>query len=58
LLGESEPIVPTTDEMPVPRHVPLQPAAGRHDLYFVFTNPDATGDGFLFGVLTATFAGP
>ena len=55
LLGESEPILPTTDEAPVSRRVSLQRATGVHDLYFVFTNPDATGDGFLFGVLTATF---
>ena len=56
LLGESEPIVPTTDEMPVSHRVTLPPNTGVHDLYFVFTNPDATGgDGFLFGVLTATF---
>jgi len=56
LLGESEPIVPTTDEMPVPHRVTVPPTTGMHDLYFVFTNPDATGgDGFLFGVLTATF---
>jgi hypothetical protein len=26
-----------------------------HDVYLVFRNPDATGDGFLFAVLTATF---
>jgi hypothetical protein len=26
-----------------------------HDLFIVFTNPAATGDGFMFGVLTATF---
>jgi len=52
LLGESEPIVPTTDEAPVSRRVALQRATGVHDLYFVFTNPDAT---FLFAVLTATF---
>src|SRR5438552_6160478 len=52
LLGESEPILPTTDEAPVSRRVSLQRATGVHDLYFVFTNPDAT---FLFAVLTATF---
>jgi cytochrome c len=52
LLGESEPILPTTDEAPVSRRVALQRATGVHDLYFVFTNPDAT---FLFAVLTATF---
>ena len=58
VLGESEPILSTTDEAPLPRRVPLQPTTGVHDLYFVFTNPDAAGDGFLFGVLTATFSGP
>jgi cytochrome c len=58
LLGESEPILPTADETPVSRRVPLQPTTGAHDLYFVFTNPAVTGDAFLFGVLTATFAGP
>jgi len=26
-----------------------------HDVYLVFRNADAKGDGFLFGVLTATF---
>ena len=35
--------------------VPLAPTSGVHDLYFVFTNPDVKGDGFMFGVLTATF---
>ena len=55
LLGESEPILPTADETPVPHRVPLHRATGVHDLYFVFTNPDATGDALLFAVLTATF---
>ena len=57
LLGESEPIPPTSDEAPASRRVSLQPATGVHDLHFVFTNPDATagGNGFLFAVLTATF---
>jgi cytochrome c len=55
LLGESEPIAPSADMMPVARRVPLAPAPGVHDLYIVFTNPAATGDGFMFGVLTATF---
>jgi cytochrome c len=55
LLGESEPILPTADEAPVQRRVSLQRSTGVHDFYFVFTNPDATGDAFLFGVLTATF---
>ena len=58
LLGESEPILPATDEAPVSRRVALQRATGvgtgAHDLYFVFTNPDAAG-GFLFAVMTATF---
>ena len=58
VLGESEPILSTADEAPLPRRVPLQPTTGVHDLYFVFTNPDATGDALLFAVLTATFSGP
>jgi len=48
--------VSTTDEAPLPRRVPLQPTTGVHDLYFVFTNPDAGGDALLFAVLTATFS--
>jgi cytochrome c len=55
LLGESELIQPTADQMPAQRRVPLALTPGVHDLYFVFTNPGATGDGFMFGVLTATF---
>ena len=54
LLGESEPILPTGDEMPVARRVALSPTAGAHDLYFVFTNSDPTA-AFLFAVMTATF---
>jgi cytochrome c len=55
LLGESEPIRPTADQAPVRLRVPLRPTVGLHDVYFVFGNPDATGDGFMFGLLTATF---
>jgi cytochrome c len=55
LLGESEPIRPTADVMPARLAVSLRPTPGIHDVYFVFTNPDAKGDGFMFGVLTATF---
>ena len=55
LLGESEPIQPTADQMPASRRVSLPATSGVHDLYFVFTNPDAKGDGFMFGVLTVTF---
>jgi len=55
LLGESEPIRPTTDQAPVRLRVPLRAMSGLHDVHFVFTNPDAKGDGFMFGVLTATF---
>ncbi len=55
LLGESEPIRPTTDQAPVRLRVPLRATSGLHDVHFVFTNPDAKGDGFMFGVLTATF---
>jgi hypothetical protein len=55
LLGASDAIVPSADQMPIQLRVPLAPAPGVHDLYIVFTNPAATGDGFMFGVLTATF---
>ncbi|HKC39858.1 MAG TPA: PQQ-dependent sugar dehydrogenase, partial [Gemmatimonadales bacterium] len=55
VLGRSEQIRSTTDQAPVQLRVSLQPAAGVHNLYFVFRNPEASGDGFLFGVLTATF---
>jgi len=57
LLGESEPIPTSADQAPVARRVTLQATTGAHDLYFVFTNPDAggAGAGFLFAVLTATF---
>ena len=55
LLGTSEPIRPTSDQAPASLRVPLQTTAGVHDLYFVFTNPDAKTEGFMFGVLTATF---
>jgi cytochrome c len=54
LLGESDPILPSSDEAPASRRVALKPTAGVHDLYFVFTSPDA-GNGFLFAVMTATF---
>jgi len=55
LLGESEPIRPTADQAPVPLRVPLRPTPGLHDVYVVFGNSEAQGDGFMFGVLTATF---
>jgi hypothetical protein len=54
LLGESEPIATTSDEMPASHRVALQPATGVHDVYFVFTNPDPRA-GFLSAVLTAMF---
>ncbi|HET8713982.1 MAG TPA: ThuA domain-containing protein [Gemmatimonadales bacterium] len=54
LLGETEPIRPTTDQMPLQLRVPLQAPAGRHDLYFVFRGLEGASDGFMFGVLTAT----
>ena len=55
LLGLSEPIRPTDDQAPLRLRTTLRPTSGVHDVYFLFTNPDAKGDGFLFGVLTATF---
>ena len=59
LLGESEMIRPTTDSAAPPSRlrVALRPTSGLHDVYLVFRNPDAKGDGFLFGLLTATFEG-
>ncbi len=57
LLGESELIRPTTDTSaaPVRLRTALRPTSGVHDVYLVFRSPDATGDQFLFGLLTATF---
>jgi len=57
VLGASEPIRPTDNQMPLQLRVPLGATSGVHDLYFVFTNPEAPGggDGFMFGVLTARF---
>ena len=57
LLGESELIRPTADPgaRPSQLRTGLQPTSGLHDVYLVFRNPDAKGDQFLFGVLTATF---
>jgi cytochrome c len=57
LLGESELIRPTTDSTarPYQLRTPLTPASGLHDVYLVFRSPGATGDGFMFGLMTATF---
>jgi cytochrome c len=57
LLGESEPIRPTTDANAAPSQlrVVLRPTTGMHDVYLVFRNAASTGDGFMFGLLTATF---
>jgi cytochrome c len=57
LLGESELIPPTADPKAGPSQfrTTLRPASGLHDVYLVFRNPDAKGDQFLFGLLTATF---
>jgi cytochrome c len=56
LLGESELIRPTADSAAPPAQLRtvLRPTAGLHDVYLVFRNPDAKGDGFMFGLLTAT----
>ena len=54
LLGESQPISPTSDQAPLRLRTTLRPTSGMHDLYFVFTNP-AVKDGFLFALTTATF---
>jgi cytochrome c len=57
LLGESASISPTAaaNGPPARLRTVLRPTSGLHDVYLVFRNPDAKGDGFLFGVLTATF---
>jgi cytochrome c len=57
LLGESELIRPTADSAAPPSQLRtvLRPTAALHDVYLVFRNPDAKGDGFMFGLLTATF---
>ena len=55
LLGESGLISPTAALTPAQLRTTLKPMTGLHDVYLVFRNPDAKGDGFLFGVLTATF---
>jgi len=55
LLGASEPIRPTDNQMPVQLRVSLNSTTGVRDVYLVFTNPEGKGDGFMFGVLTATF---
>jgi cytochrome c len=55
VLGTSEKIRPSSEQAPASLRVPLQASTGIHDLYFVFRNPEVSGDGFLFGVLTATF---
>jgi cytochrome c len=57
LLGETATISPTTDPAAPPSRLrtALKSTSGLHDVYLVFRNPDAKGDGFLFGVLTATF---
>jgi cytochrome c len=59
LLGESELIRPTADASAKPSllRTALRPTSGLHDVYLVFRNPDAKGDQFLFGLLTATFEG-
>jgi len=57
LLGETELIRPTTETNVPPARVrtTLRPTTGVHDVYLVFRNPDSKSDGFLFGLLTATF---
>jgi cytochrome c len=57
LLGESEMISPTANPAAPPSRLrtALKPTSGVHDVYLVFRNADAKGDGFMFGVLTATF---
>jgi cytochrome c len=57
LLGESELIRPTVDPSAKPSlfRTTLRLTSGLHDVYLVFRSPDAKGDQFMFGLLTATF---
>jgi cytochrome c len=57
LLGETADIRPTTDPNTPPSQlrVAIPPTSGIHDVYLVFRNPAAKSDGFMFGLLTATF---
>jgi cytochrome c len=57
LLGESELIRATAEPGAKPSQLrtTLRATPGQHDVHLVFRSPDAKGDGFLFGVLTATF---
>jgi cytochrome c len=57
LLGETELIRPNANAAAPPAllRTLLRPTSGVHDVYLVFRNSDAKGDGFMFGVLTATF---
>jgi cytochrome c len=59
LLGETELIRPTAEPGAKPSQLrtTLRATAGLHDVHLVFRSPDAKDDGFLFGVLTATFEG-
>jgi cytochrome c len=55
VLGESGLISPAADVRPSQLRTALRPTSGVHDVYLVFRNADATGDGFMFGLLTAKF---
>ncbi|HEY8833874.1 MAG TPA: ThuA domain-containing protein [Gemmatimonadaceae bacterium] len=56
LIGESEAIRPTEATAPAAQlRTALRSTSGIHDVYLVFRNPEAKGDQFLFGLLTATF---
>ena len=56
LLGESDGIRPTEGMgAPAVLRTVLRPTSGVHDVFLVFRNADLKSDGFMFGVLTATF---
>ena len=59
LLGETELIRPTADSGAPPSRLrtTLRPSSGVHDVHLLFRSPEAKGDQFLFGLLTATFEG-
>ena len=56
LLGKTNLIAPNASAAAPPTvlRAAVQPTSGIHDVYFVFRNPDAKGDQFMLGVLTAT----
>jgi cytochrome c len=57
LVGQTDLLAPTSAAAAPPSmlRAALQATSGIHDVYFVFRNPNAKGDQFMLGVLTASF---